>query len=303
MTYWHPGAVLTRRTLLIGGLATAGVVSAGVGVHQGGLPGRPAAQRLLGLNGEDGVVPDVEPGPVELGSFVSQARLGARTGWTLTLPPGTAAALPLVVGLHGLRADHAELMGPAFGLPQFVAAAVADGVPPFAIASVDGGDTYWHERPSGEDAGAMVVDELLPLLAERGVQTDRIGLLGWSMGGYGVLHLAGRLGAERVAAVCAVSPALWSDPDDAQPAGFEDADEYREFSVFDRQDDLGAIPVRVDCGTGDPFYRDVEDYVAGFPTRSGVTSTFEPGGHDHGYWRRMLPAQLSFLGAGVSSRA
>jgi hypothetical protein len=54
--------------------------------------------------------------------------------------------------------------------------------------------------------------------------------------------------------------------------------------------------VRVDIGTGDPFYRDVQDYVAGFPDGADVTSTFEAGGHTPGYWRRMLPAQLDFLG-------
>ena len=39
----------------------------------------------------------------------------------------------------------------------------------------------------------MVLHEFLPLLdAARGLDvTDRIGLLGWSMGGYGALRLAG----------------------------------------------------------------------------------------------------------------
>ena len=54
--------------------------------------------------------------------------------------------------------------------------------------------------------------------------------------------------------------------------------------------------MRVDIGTGDPFYRDVQDYVAGFPEDADVTSTFEPGGHTSGYWRRMLPAQLELPG-------
>jgi hypothetical protein len=54
--------------------------------------------------------------------------------------------------------------------------------------------------------------------------------------------------------------------------------------------------VRIDCGTGDPFYRDVRDYVDGFPSDADVTSTFEPGGHNPAYWRRMLPAQVDFLG-------
>ena len=102
------------------------------------------------------------------------------------------------------------------------------------------------------------------------------------MGGYGALRLGGLLGPERVSAVVACSPALWADPDDASTSGFADAAEYEHHSVFDRQDDLAGIPVRVDIGTGDPFYRDVQDYVAGFPDDAVVTSTFEPGGHTSG---------------------
>jgi enterochelin esterase-like enzyme len=142
----------------------------------------------------------------------------------------------------------------------------------------------------------MVVDELLPLVAERGADTDTLGLLGWSMGGYGALRLGGLLGPERVRSVVAVSPALWSDPEDASSAGFEDAAEYEQESVFDHQEELAGIPVRVDCGTGDPFYRDVQDYVAGFPDDADVVSTFQAGAHAPGYWRRMLPAELEFLG-------
>ena len=270
---------------------------------EGVLPGRPWVWNHFGLNGEDGVVPDVAAGPVERGTFVSERRLGTSVDWTLTRPPAAAGVLPVVVALHGGGGDAARLVGPDYGLPQFLAAAVADGAPPYAIATVDGGTSYWHAQPDGEDAGAMVVDELLPLLAERGVATgptDRIGLLGWSMGGYGVLHLGGLLGAERVSAVCAVSPALWTDPDDASRSGFADAAEYDDFRVTGRQADLSGIAVRIDCGTGDPFYFGVRDYVEGFPAEVDLATTWEPGGHDTGYRRRMLPAELAFLGEHVS---
>jgi S-formylglutathione hydrolase FrmB len=295
--------VLSRRTLLLGGTAAAAVVAggAGVGVEQGVLPGRPWVQDHLGLNGAAGVVPDVEPGPVETGSFVSEHRLGAETGWCVIRPPGARHDLPVVVALHGLGADHASLLGPAFGLDRYLAAAVAAGMAPYAIAAADGGRSYWHPRPDGEDAGAMVVDELLPLLADHGLRIERLGLIGWSMGGYGALRLGALLGPERVAGVVASSPAIWTDPDDASSSGFEDADEYEEYSVVGHQADLAGIPVRIDCGTGDPFYRDVQDYVAGFPDDAEVTSTFEPGAHDPAYWRRMLPDQLAFLGTAVGS--
>ncbi|MDO9454489.1 esterase family protein [Nocardioides sp.] len=299
--------MLSRRTLLLGGgAATVAVAAGGVGVWEGALPGRVFLQAELGLNGEDGVVPDVATGPVESGSFVSQARLGATVRWHLLLPPGTTvdADLPLVVALHGLGWEVDSFLPGDLGVPELLAQAVADGVPPFAIVVPDGGDTYWHERPSGEDAGAMVVDELLPLMAERGLRatpTDRIGLIGWSMGGYGALRLAGLLGSERVAAVAVAGPALWSDADEASRSGFDDADEYRAFTVFGHQDDLAGIEVSIDCGTGDPFYRSVEDYVDGFPGDADVRSSFEPGAHDRGFWRRVMPAQLELLGRALAS--
>jgi enterochelin esterase-like enzyme len=297
--------VLSRRAVLLGASAAVAVGAAGTaaGVEQGVLPGRPWLQAHLGLNGEAGVVPDVEPGPVQRGSFTSAHRLGAEVGWCLVRPPGDHAALPLVLALHGLGQDHATLLGPELGLDRFLAAAVASGVPPFAIAAADGGTSYWHPRPDGEDAGAMLVEELLPRLPEPRPHAGGMGLLGWSMGGYGALRLAGQLGSGRATAVVASSPAIWSDADDASRSGFADAEEYEQYTVVGRQDELDGIAVRVDCGTGDPFYRDVQDYVEGLPDdRDGApVSTFEPGAHDAAYWRRMLPDQLAFLGSALAA--
>lgn len=289
----------TRRSVLLGGVAVAGVGLVGVGIEQGRLPGRPWLQEQLGLDGEDGVIPDVEAAPVVEDSFTSAARGGVETGWSLIRPPGVDdEPLPLVVALHGLGADHTTLTGPDFGLDRFLAAYVGAGGTPFAIVAPDGGRSYWHPH-DGEDSGAMVNDELLLLLQDRGYDTSSVGFMGWSMGGYGALRLAGIRDGAATSGVAACSPALWSDADDASSAGFANAAEYDEFSVVGRQEDLAGIPVRVDIGTGDPFYRDVQDYVAGFPGDAGVLSTFQPGGHTPGYWRRMLPAQLEFLGGTV----
>jgi enterochelin esterase-like enzyme len=288
--------------LLLGGVAITGVGLSGVGIEQGVLPGRPFLQSHLGLNGQDGAIPDVTPGLIEDGTFVSDARGGVNTGWSMILPPGVPPdGLPVVVALHGLGADHTTLTGPEFGIDRFLAAYVEDGGIPFAIVTADGGTTYWHPRPNGEDASRMVTDELLPLVQERGLDISSIGLIGWSMGGYGALRLAGLRGPDTTAAVVASSPALWSDPANASSAGFADAAEYERESIYDDQADLVAIPVRVDIGTGDPFYRDVQSYVDGFPDAALVSSTFEPGGHTPGYWRRMLPAQLAYLGTRTKS--
>ena len=296
----------TRRAVLLGGagITVIGAVGVGAGVYEGVLPGRPQLQARLGLNGEAGTVPDVQPATIETGSFVSAERGGVETAYRIVTPVGATEPLPVVVALHGRGSNSRTLVGPDFHVEKFLEAHVEAGGAPMAIATVDGGTSYWHERPSGEDAGAMVVEEFLPMLAERGLRatsSDRIGLLGWSMGGYGALWLGGLLGETRVAAVCAVSPAMWSDPKDASRSGFRDVAEYVGYTVQRRQGELAGIPVRIDCGTGDQFYRAVQDYAAGFPSDADVTVTFEPGAHDPDYWRRVLPDELDFLGARVAS--
>jgi S-formylglutathione hydrolase FrmB len=289
----------TRRALLAGtaGAALAAAAVA-VGVDEGRLPGRYRLRELLGLDGPSGHIPDVAPGAVVSGSFTSRHRLGARTGWSVIYPGRRPERLPVMVSLHGLGGDHTTAIT-QLGMDRFLRSAVAHGVPRFAIATVDGGTTYWHPRPDGEDAGAMVVDELLPILGRQGLEVERIVFQGWSMGGYGALRLAPILGATRARAAVALSPALWTDPDSASPSGFTDAAEYERYSVVGHQSDLDGIRVRVDCGTDDPFYAADKDYVAAF--QRPITSTFEPGGHDPAYWTRMLPAQLAFAGRALHS--
>jgi predicted esterase len=289
-----------RRALLLGGLGVgaAGAAGVAVGVEEGVLPGRTWARDRLGLNGEPGTVPQVDPGRVVHGSFVSHARGGVRTGWSIAYPPGSpgvVTGLPVLVVLHGLGNDDRSAMSPHLGLDRFLAAGVEAGLPAFAIASVDGGTTYWHRRPDGEDAGAMVLDEFVPLLHERGLRTDRIALLGWSMGGYGALRLGALLGPSRCAVVVAESPALWTNGEDASASGFRDATEYAEFTVFGHQQELAGIPVRIDCGTDDPFYSATQQYVDGFPRIDRPVTHYDLGAHDMGYWRRMAPAQLRFV--------
>jgi hypothetical protein len=98
--------------------------------------------------------------------------------------------------------------------------------------------------------------------------------------------------------VVAESPALWHRAADSPPGAFDDAADFRAHTVFGRERQLSGIPVRVDCGTGDPFYPAARDYVDALsPPPAGV---FQPGGHDPGYWRRMAPQQLAFLAAHLS---
>ena len=289
-------ARISRRAVLFGGLGVVAAGAAGVaGIEAGVIPGRTTLHALLGLNGEAGKIPDAEPGPKHDGSFVSAARDGATCAWTVSYPPGAAVgdALPVVVVLHGYDADHTAAFS-KLGLDRFQAEAKS----PFAIASVDGGDGYWHARREGGDSGEMVIDELLPALAALELTTARVGFLGWSMGGYGALLLGTQLGPDRVAAIAAESPAMWVDGGHSPEGAFDDAADYAAHDLAGRQNELAGIPVRIDCGTGDGFYPVVRDYVAGFSTPP--EGGFTPGGHDYAYWRRMAPAQLAFLAEHVN---
>lgn len=237
------------------------------------------------------------PAPTYLtGSFVSAARGGIETNWAIARTPGQTGALRPVIALHGKGADGAQVM--AGGVEHGLAEAVAAGLPPFAVVAVDGGGGYWHKRASGEDSGAMVLDELLPMLGTMGLDTSRVGFLGWSMGGYGALLLGARLGRQRTAAICAVSPALWTSAGASAPGAFDGADDYAANSVWGRPE-FSSIPIRIDCGTSDPFYSATRQFVAQLP--NPPAGGFSPGGHDGRFWSSQLPAEVTWMAPLVSA--
>src|SRR6185312_6255438 len=180
----------------------------------------------------------------QTGSFISAARGGVETNWVIARPPGQSQALRPVIALHGHggNASFIKDIGMADGLAHLV----KSGGPPFAVVSVDGGDTYWHRRASGSDSGAMVLTELLPMLGSYGLDTSRVAFMGWSMGGYGSLLLGARLGPARTAGICAVSPALWTSYLATDDGAFDNSDDWATNTVFGLRQ-LASIPIRVDC--------------------------------------------------------
>lgn len=229
-----------------------------------------------------------DPERLVTGTFHSEFRK-TKVGYSISYPPGSTPGdrLPVLVFLHGLHGDHNSAFG--LGLQRWQRG--------FALATIDGGDSYYHPRPSGIDAGAMVLEEFLPLLHRNGLATHRIGLMGYSMGGYGALRLASILGPGRCAVAVAESPALWVPPSSGSPSGFADEQEYAKFTVFGRQSALAGIPVRIDCGTSDPFYAATRAFVAGFPTgqKPRPVVHYQPGGHDSDYWRARGREQLAVV--------
>ena len=164
---------------------------------------------------------------------------------------------------------------------------------PFAIAAVDAGDTYYHRRDDGTDSGAMVATELVPLLADRGLDTDRLGLFGVSMGGYGSLWLTASRQLRPVV-VGTLSAALWTEYETSAPGAFDDAADFVDHDVFRVRPRLAGVPLRMDCGTDDPFIGANREFVAGVePAPAGA---FEPGHHDVDYWTRLIPDHLDFIG-------
>lgn len=226
------------------------------------------------------------------GSFVSAARGGIKTNWVMALPPGQTGPLRPVIALHGVDGDANQMLevGVENGLAQLVKA----GRPPFAVVGVDGGNTYWHQRASGVDSGAMVLDELLPMLTSMGMDTSRVGFMGWSMGGYGALHLGARLGPARTAGICAISPALFTSFTGSDPGAFDSYDDWVRNSVLGVPA-LSQIPLRVDCGTFDRFAFATRQFVA--QLKAPPSGSFSLGGHDMFYWRGQLPGELAWLAA------
>lgn len=287
-------AELTRRAVLrLGAGAAAGAAGAfalGSTINRPAVTAQPVTMTSVGTPlAPPPAVADPAPTYVT-GSFVSQARGGVSTNWAIARPPGQTAPLRPVIALHGKGSDAATVM--AGGVEQGLAQAVAAGLPPFAVVAVDGGGGYWHKRASGEDAGAMVLNELIPMLGGQDLDTSRVAFLGWSMGGYGALLLGGRLGPARTAAICAVSPALWMSSGAAAPGAFDGPDDFAANSVFGMPA-LASIPIRVDCGDSDPFYGATKQFIAQLP--NPPAGGFSPGGHNPEFWSSQLPAELTWL--------
>jgi len=224
------------------------------------------------------------------GSFVSAARGGVPTNWAIARPPGQTKPLRPVIALHGKGSDAATVM--AGGVEQGLAQAVNAGLPPFAVVAVDGGGSYWHKRASGEDSGAMVLDELIPMLGSQGLDTSRVAFIGWSMGGYGALLLGARLGPALTAAITAVSPALWLSSGATAPGAFDGSDDFAANSVFGLPA-LASIPIRTDCGDSDPFYAATKQFIAQLP--NPPAGGFSPGGHDGAFWSSQLPGEIAWM--------
>lgn len=294
---------VTRRTALRWGLAAAataaGAGTAGTLTASGNLHRAEASAPLGLVEGRAGErAPDVAVGALERGSFRSVAMGGAQIGFAVSYPPRvpTDAPLPVVLELYGRGGSYlVPFARDSLALGHYQSVVVGAGAQPFAVATVDAGPTsYWHKRSNGVDPQRMILSEYLPLLRERGLLVDRIALLGESMGGYGALLLAQRLGPARVAAVATYAPAIFRRAADASPGAFDDAADFAENDVLAGAAQLSGIPMRIVCGTRDRFFAATKAFAA-LPHTPAVETAYEQAGHAAGYWRSETTEQLTFL--------
>ena len=321
------GVRLSRRTVLAGGAGLAAVACVAGGyelVQNGTLPGR---YKLARLTGACGLAPAPLAGPLPSRHQVSfHSRYRHRNVQMVTLIPAAAASpagLGVVIALHGSGGSPATLA------PGMARAMSRAHVTRFAIICVEGGETYWHQRADGDDPAGMIVHEVLPRAAAAGMHTGRIGIVGLSMGGYGALLIAEQFsagqpgtvrfrakrqgtellraagepgGSPAVAAVAALSPAVFASYDDARaanPGAFDSPADFTRNNVVSGLSTLRRVPAFVACGTDDPFQPEVvlvRSRLAAL-THHPVPGGIMPGCHDSSFWARHWPAALEFVGA------
>jgi S-formylglutathione hydrolase FrmB len=287
---------VTRRSLLGAAAVSIGALTAACAANERA-PHRILAPPTTSTTATPSTTVRPGPGPLVSGRFTSRYR-HTSVGWAISYPPQHRPGdrLDTALVLHGYDADHTDAFV-ALHLQDAQAQAI-DGtpLPPIALASVDGGNGYWHPRADGDDPQGMLVHEFLPLLGAKGLRVDDIGLLGWSMGGYGALLLAETY-PQLIRRVAAESPAIWPSYQAAyaaNPSAFDSAQDWETHDVIGRMSQLGEIPVRIDEGTSDPFLWGSQRLAQLLPAGS---VHFEPGAHDAAFWAARGQAQLQFLTA------
>ncbi|MET8153658.1 alpha/beta hydrolase [Actinoplanes sp. NPDC049668] len=255
---------MRRRTALTALGAAAAVATLG-GVYRGRAATPPT-------------IPDAPLGDERLDRRRSAAR-GRTVDFYTAVPAGhgDGRGLPVLLVLHGASTTAADF--PGLGLGRFASDSVRRGNAPFVLAGATGDRLSW--RPTGTDDPQRMVHEEIPAwCAERGFDTTRLAVCGWSMGGYGALLLAATFPGF-VRAVAAFSPAVHPGDD-----------------VFARAGGLRDTPVGLWCGTDDGLLPEVRALEKALP-RPKAAGTYSAGAHNFGYWSTCLPAAFDLIARGA----
>jgi len=279
---------MTRRRA-IAGLGAAAVAVGGVAAGGRRLPLHAWYDELTGACGPSGPSPPRLIGTRVVSGTLHSTAVAEPVDYAIGFPPGHAGSAAAVC-LPGRGSDAAWVMNVLHAV-DFVAAAGLR----YAVAAVDGGSSYWHRRADGEDRMRMLIEDFLPLMG-RGFGLEPRAIMGWSMGGYGAL-LAAERHPQTFHTVAVSSAAIWQTPAQqrsAVPDAFDGAADFDRNDVFAGAGRLAGSAVWISCGTADPFLANDRAFAAGLAHRPA--GEFVAGCHDEDFWRRMLPAQVRFVG-------
>jgi S-formylglutathione hydrolase FrmB len=208
------------------------------------------------------------------------------------VPPGGGRGRPLLVLLHGRSGDPDNVLSDSFfkGLQ-----ALGDRAPVVLLA--DGGDhSYWHDRRDGPWGSYVMREAIPPAITRFDANPRRIGVGGFSMGGFGAFDLA-RLAPGEFCAVGGHSAALWQQGGDTPQGAFDDAEDFSRHDVMAAARNRSSFPVPIwlDVGSADPF-RPADTRMAETLRASGHRVTFRvwPGDHSFHYWDQHIGAYLRF---------
>ncbi|EFV15116.1 hypothetical protein [Segniliparus rugosus] len=299
---------LSRRALLVGGAGA--VVAAGAGAALFSSDGPRPASGGSGASGTS-VAPQQHYPESEEGHFSSAARGGVDTRWSIQRPAGVHSVLHPVILLHRQGDNHASPFRD-LQLSEALSSAVAAGVTPFALCSVDAqasnnSDSFYHPRSvQGKtvDSGKMVLEEFLPLLATKGLDISKVAFWGWVMGGYGALRLGAlyeQAHPGSVAGIVAVSPAL-GVRNPPLSGSFDGSDDYQKNAVSNYADTLRKIPLRIDSGSSGSYVdgaRLLISQLAPAQVQGGIQSG---SAEDDSFLKALVPDELAFLGKCFNGR-
>ena len=270
--------MLSRRGLLAG---SALALLAGCSPAPSGPPPGPPAVPI-----PTGPAPLLEPVTVQ--RMPSAAR-GTDVDLVLISPEGVpASGLPVCLALHGRGARARTFL--ELGVPAALTAAVRAGIPPFAIAAVDG-DHYWVAVGDEDDPQKMLTDEVPTWVKQRDLRPPSA-VLGISMGGFGALRFA-RAHPDLKATAVASAALFVSWPDARARKVFADEGNWRAEEPLLHPEALRGADLGVWCGESDPFEGADRRLVKAV---SPAVAQFSPGRHEDAYWRGVLPDVLKFVG-------
>ncbi len=248
----------------------------------------------------------------------TDAALGRPLPYIAHSTAGVGPGSPIVYLLHGHGGSEWSWVRAGAALETAEALVATGELPPLHLVLPGVGNSWYVDSERHGPVATTLLDGLMPALeAELAVDTDRRGLIGLSMGGFGTLHL-GLREPERFRLLGALSPAVF-EPDaafpDIQLNLFAGAfGEPFDPSLFAAADPFNRIPLAAAAARPPHFYlaAGADDYfgleIGTFAfyralDEAGVTAQVRilDGQHDWAFWRDQLPATLRRFAAAIAA--